>query len=423
LVRKVAQAALKLGLAAVETEAVLARTKDDDDDELSSIMADEAPDALPSSPPPPASRKRRLSSPPPTIVAVKGSGLLCSSSDDDDEVQEVVPPSTAPPSTSSATPSISSATAPASVEAVASAAGLIREVASDPDEETVECPVCMLPVRRQYINGHLDSCVLSAGSDHAGSVMEQDEVSARIARETARLDKAAAAREAADAVRAAARADHPRAPPAILFNRIQDKELKSILRSHGLDTRGTRDKLCTRYQDYRIRVQAELDADEPRPFHLIAAEVNAETVDRADIRASLLVDRVSGAQDSRLFAAASDSMKSATAARVRAAKERRRRKRARDAQAEEVGAMQREVEAHLVRSSQEENEAPAHVVGGQRAQQSTAAPPSPGAGWRVVQSLRLNRPFYYHAARGIGTFERPDDALPEVPATSTATIT
>ncbi|KFQ17920.1 E3 ubiquitin-protein ligase RAD18, partial [Merops nubicus] len=103
----------------------------------------------------------------------------------------------------------------------------------------VGCPVCEVAIPEQYINKHLDSC---------------------LTRE-----------EKKDSLRSSG---HKRKPMSkIVYNLLSDRDLKRKLKEHGLSTRGTRQQLVRRHQDFVHLYNAQCDALHPKSVSEIVKEL------------------------------------------------------------------------------------------------------------------------------------------------------
>ncbi|NXI58461.1 RAD18 ligase, partial [Chloroceryle aenea] len=103
----------------------------------------------------------------------------------------------------------------------------------------VDCPVCEVAIPQQYINKHLDSC---------------------LTRE-----------EKKDSLRSSA---HKRKPLSkVVYNLLSDRDLKKKLKEHGLSTRGTRQQLVRRHQDFVHVYNAQCDSLNPKSVAEIVKEL------------------------------------------------------------------------------------------------------------------------------------------------------
>ncbi|OPJ72108.1 E3 ubiquitin-protein ligase RAD18 isoform A [Patagioenas fasciata monilis] len=103
----------------------------------------------------------------------------------------------------------------------------------------VECPVCGVAIPEQYINKHLDSCLASE--------------------------------EKKDSLRSSA---HKRKPLAkVVYNLLSDRDLKRKLKEHGLSTRGSRQQLVRRHQEFVHMYNAQCDALTPKSVAEIVKEL------------------------------------------------------------------------------------------------------------------------------------------------------
>ncbi|NWU92434.1 RAD18 ligase, partial [Upupa epops] len=118
------------------------------------------------------------------------------------------------------------------------------------------CPVCEVAIPEQYINKHLDSCL--------------------------RRD------EKKDSLRSSA---HKRKPmPKIVYNLLSDRDLRKKLKEHGLSTRGTRQQLIRRHQDFVHAYNAQCDSLNPKSV----AEIVKELEKNEKIRVQLEFNRTGG---------------------------------------------------------------------------------------------------------------------------------
>uniref|UniRef100_A0A669PJL5 RING-type E3 ubiquitin transferase n=1 Tax=Phasianus colchicus TaxID=9054 RepID=A0A669PJL5_PHACC len=94
----------------------------------------------------------------------------------------------------------------------------------------VDCPVCGVAIPEEYINKHLDSC---------------------LSRE-----------EKKDRLRSSA---HKRKPmPKVVYNLLSDRDLKKKLKEHGLSSRGSRQQLIKRHQEFVHMYNAQCDSLNPK---------------------------------------------------------------------------------------------------------------------------------------------------------------
>ncbi|KAM9272046.1 E3 ubiquitin-protein ligase RAD18 isoform 2-T2 [Cariama cristata] len=103
----------------------------------------------------------------------------------------------------------------------------------------VECPVCEVAIPEQYINKHLDSCLIRE--------------------------------EKKDSLRSSA---HKRKPMSkVVYNLLSDRDLKKKLKEHGLSTHGTRQQLIKRHQEFVHMYNAQCDSLNPRSVPEIVKEL------------------------------------------------------------------------------------------------------------------------------------------------------
>ncbi|NXI42709.1 RAD18 ligase, partial [Galbula dea] len=103
----------------------------------------------------------------------------------------------------------------------------------------VDCPVCEVAIPEQYINKHLDSC---------------------LTRE-----------EKKDSLRSSA---HKRKPLSkVVYNLLSDRELRKKLKEHGLCTRGSRQQLVKRHQEFVHMYNAQCDSLNPKSVAEIVKEL------------------------------------------------------------------------------------------------------------------------------------------------------
>ncbi|NWW94659.1 RAD18 ligase, partial [Rhynochetos jubatus] len=103
----------------------------------------------------------------------------------------------------------------------------------------VGCPVCEVAIPEQYINKHLDSC---------------------LTRE-----------EKKDSLRSSA---HKRKPLSkVVYNLLSDRDLKKKLKEHGLSTRGTRQQLIKRHQEFVHMYNAQCDSLNPKSVDDVVKEL------------------------------------------------------------------------------------------------------------------------------------------------------
>ncbi|KFP81216.1 E3 ubiquitin-protein ligase RAD18, partial [Apaloderma vittatum] len=117
----------------------------------------------------------------------------------------------------------------------------------------VACPVCEVAIPEQYINKHLDSC---------------------LTRE-----------EKKDSLRSSA---HKRKPMSkVVYNLLSDRDLRKKLKEHGLSTRGTRQQLTKRHQEFVHMYNAQCDSLNPKSV----AEIVKELEKNEKIRVQLEFNR------------------------------------------------------------------------------------------------------------------------------------
>ncbi|XP_074951684.1 E3 ubiquitin-protein ligase RAD18 isoform X3 [Phalacrocorax aristotelis] len=120
----------------------------------------------------------------------------------------------------------------------------------------VDCPVCEVAIPEQFINKHLDSC---------------------LTRE-----------EKKDSLRSSS---HKRKPMSkVVYNLLSDRDLKKKLKEHGLSTRGTRQQLIKRHQEFVHMYNAQCDSLNPKSV----AEVVKELEETEKIRVQLECNKTSG---------------------------------------------------------------------------------------------------------------------------------
>ncbi|NWH53382.1 RAD18 ligase, partial [Fregata magnificens] len=113
----------------------------------------------------------------------------------------------------------------------------------------VDCPVCEVGIPEQYINKHLDSCLIRE--------------------------------EKKDSLRSSA---HKRKPMSkVVYNLLSDRDLKKKLKEHGLSTHGTRQQLIKRHQEFVHMYNAQCDSLNPKSV----AEVVKELEKNEKIRVQL----------------------------------------------------------------------------------------------------------------------------------------
>ncbi|NXG76755.1 RAD18 ligase, partial [Baryphthengus martii] len=103
----------------------------------------------------------------------------------------------------------------------------------------VDCPVCEVAIPEQYINKHLDSC---------------------LTRE-----------EKKDSLRSSAQKRKPLSK--VVYNLLSDRDLKKKLKEHGLSTRGTRQQLVKRHQEFVHMYNAQCDSLNPKSVAEIVKEL------------------------------------------------------------------------------------------------------------------------------------------------------
>ncbi|XP_064309476.1 E3 ubiquitin-protein ligase RAD18 isoform X2 [Phalacrocorax carbo] len=120
----------------------------------------------------------------------------------------------------------------------------------------VDCPVCEVAIPEQFINKHLDSC---------------------LTRE-----------EKKDSLRSSS---HKRKPMSkVVYNLLSDRDLKKKLKEHGLSTRGTRQQLIKRHQEFVHMYNAQCDSLNPKSV----AEVVKELEETEKIRVQLECNKTGG---------------------------------------------------------------------------------------------------------------------------------
>ncbi|NXK04388.1 RAD18 ligase, partial [Herpetotheres cachinnans] len=103
----------------------------------------------------------------------------------------------------------------------------------------VDCPVCEVAIPEQYINKHLDSCLIRE--------------------------------EKKDSLRSSA---HKRKPMSkVVYNLLSDRELKKKLKEHGLSTHGTRQQLIKRHQEFVHMYNAQCDSLNPKSVAEVVKEL------------------------------------------------------------------------------------------------------------------------------------------------------
>ncbi|XP_061864371.1 E3 ubiquitin-protein ligase RAD18 isoform X2 [Colius striatus] len=119
----------------------------------------------------------------------------------------------------------------------------------------VECPVCEVAIPEQYINKHLDSCLIRE--------------------------------EKKDSLRSSA---HKRKPISkVVYNLLSDRDLKKKLKEHGLSTHGTRQQLIKRHQEFVHMYNAQCDSLNPKSV----AELVKELEKNEKIRVQLEFNKTS----------------------------------------------------------------------------------------------------------------------------------
>ncbi|XP_062466771.1 E3 ubiquitin-protein ligase RAD18 [Pezoporus occidentalis] len=117
----------------------------------------------------------------------------------------------------------------------------------------VDCPVCEVAIPEEYINKHLDTC---------------------LTRE-----------EKKDCLRSSA---HKRKPMSkVVYSLLSDRDLKKKLKEHGLSTRGTRQQLIKRHQEFVHMYNAQCDSLNPKS----AAEIVKELENNEKIRLLLELNK------------------------------------------------------------------------------------------------------------------------------------
>ncbi|XP_042655598.1 E3 ubiquitin-protein ligase RAD18 isoform X3 [Tyto alba] len=103
----------------------------------------------------------------------------------------------------------------------------------------VECPVCEVAIPEQYINKHLDGC-LTRG-------------------------------EKKDSLRSSALKRKPMSK--VVYNLLSDRDLKKKLKEHGLSTRGTRQQLIKKHQEFVHMYNAQCDSLNPKSVAEVVQEL------------------------------------------------------------------------------------------------------------------------------------------------------
>ncbi|NXT87385.1 RAD18 ligase, partial [Anhinga rufa] len=120
----------------------------------------------------------------------------------------------------------------------------------------VDCPVCEVAIPEQFINKHLDSCLIRE--------------------------------EKKDSLRSSS---HKRKPMSkVVYNLLSDRDLKKKLKEHGLSTRGTRQQLIKRHQEFVHMYNAQCDSLNPKSV----AEVVKELEETEKIRVRLECNKTDG---------------------------------------------------------------------------------------------------------------------------------
>ncbi|XP_072203393.1 E3 ubiquitin-protein ligase RAD18 isoform X2 [Excalfactoria chinensis] len=116
----------------------------------------------------------------------------------------------------------------------------------------VDCPVCGVAIPEEYINKHLDSC---------------------LSRE-----------EKKDCLRSSA---HKRKPmPKVVYNLLSDRDLKKKLKEHGLSSRGSRQQLIKRHQEFVHVYNAQCDSLNPKSVAEIVKELEKNEKIRVQLELS-----------------------------------------------------------------------------------------------------------------------------------------
>ncbi|KAM6126411.1 E3 ubiquitin-protein ligase RAD18 [Phoenicopterus ruber ruber] len=113
----------------------------------------------------------------------------------------------------------------------------------------VDCPVCEVAIPEQYINKHLDSCLIRE--------------------------------EKKDSLRSSAYKRKPMSK--VVYNLLSERDLKKKLKEHGLSTHGTRQQLIRRHQEFVHMYNAQCDSLNPKSV----AEVVKELEKNEKIRVQL----------------------------------------------------------------------------------------------------------------------------------------
>ncbi|NXG25503.1 RAD18 ligase, partial [Grallaria varia] len=113
----------------------------------------------------------------------------------------------------------------------------------------VECPVCEVAIPEQYINKHLDSCLIRE--------------------------------EKKDSLRSSSLKRKPMSK--VVYNLLSDRELKKKLKEHGLSTFGTRQQLIKRHQEFVHMYNAQCDSLSPKSVTEVVKELEKNEKIRAQL--------------------------------------------------------------------------------------------------------------------------------------------
>ncbi|PSN46136.1 hypothetical protein C0J52_12072 [Blattella germanica] len=125
----------------------------------------------------------------------------------------------------------------------------------------VPCPVCNVDIAERNINTHLDACLKR-------SEMTQ-ESSPKQAQKRKHL-------------------------PKLVISILSDRELKKIMKDHGLSITGSRSALNDRYQRFVVLYNSECDNEHPRSVEDILRQIQKEEMDKKNytsISSMLKIDR------------------------------------------------------------------------------------------------------------------------------------
>ena len=106
----------------------------------------------------------------------------------------------------------------------------------------VSCPVCQVEVFEKFINTHLDKCLNQITAPSSGSGSHASSSFSSSSSSSPRLKRL----------------------PKLVFNIMNDKQLRKQLKEYHLPTQGKRDVMMKRLKEFTLLYNAECDALNPR---------------------------------------------------------------------------------------------------------------------------------------------------------------